>query len=92
MKENYDKIVSFLKANGKVYQYHFLDFIQYKIKPSKVLIFDCNIGAMYVTETNEISKETNFKGYFYGKYELDPDRIEKDVENLLNELLNQIEK
>ena len=92
LQENYDKIVSFLKQYGKVYEYHLLEFIQYKIKPSKVLIYDCNNGAMYVTETNEIGKKTDFKGYFYERYELDPDRIEKDVENLLNELLNQIEK
>lgn len=91
MNELYNEIISILKKHGKIYSYHILNFMIFKIKPYKLIIFDCDTGSLHTQETNEIKQETYPKWYFRAKDIPDIDRNIKDFEILKKELLNQIQ-
>ena len=87
MNEIYNQIIEILKKKGHVFNRIYLNFIQLRISPSKVLIFDLDSGSMHVTITNEIHEITHQEWYYYAKDEPNKEITESKFKQLLKEII-----
>ena len=84
MNLQYQQIIEILKKHkDKCIVYR--NMLSFKIKPFKVLIMDLEYGNIHIETNNEIKQETHCIWYFLDG-DIHPDRTEKEVQSLINEL------